>query len=240
MAAGTGAPLKILDFAAGQGRLLSAMHERWQGEGRFSDCVDYRAFEPYPDPEGQLARNVAAAYGTDVGNRVLAGPDSLAMIDPSSVDVVVMCNVLHEIPPEEWKKVFGENGQVTRVLKPGGKLLILEDMEIPHGELAHRFGFLLLDHLHLYKLMSCTERDSEKIETVVAINDSLKAHVVPAGLLGRTTRESTIAALEDLQNTARNEVRKIRNQDPNSRSGRKHALWTQLLVNADLGLDVLR
>jgi len=240
MAVGAGTRLKILDFGAGQGRLLSAMHERWQGEGRFSDCVDYRAFEPYPDPEGQLARNVAAAYGTDVGNRVLAGPDSLAMIDPSSVDVVVMCNVLHEIPPEEWKKVFGENGQVTRVLKPGGKLLILEDMEIPHGELAHRFGFLLLDHLHLYKLMSCTERDSEKIETVVAINDSLKAHVVPAGLLGRTTRESTIAALEDLQNTARNEVRKIRNQDPNSRSGRKHALWTQLLVNADLGLDVLR
>jgi len=239
MAVGAGTPLKILDFGAGQGRLLSAMRERWQPEGTFSDCIDYRAFEPYPDPPGRLADNVAATYGPNGANRVFGTPDSLSMIDANSVDVVVMCNVLHEIPPEEWKKVFGENGHVTRVLKPRGKLLILEDMEIPHGELAHRFGFLLLDYPHIYRLMSCTEGDSDKIVTVTALDGRLKAHVVPAGLLGRTTTDSTKAALELLKTTALENIRHIRKADPSSRSGRMHALWTQLLANADLGLDVL-
>ena len=238
MAVGAGTPLKILDFGAGQGRLLSAMHERWQGEGRFSDCVYYRAFEPYPDPEGQLARNVEAVYGANAGG-VFERQDRLSMIDPGSVDVVVMCNVLHEIPPEEWKKLFEKNGVVTRLLKPQGRLLILEDMEIPHGELAHHFGFLLLDEQHICKLMAWTEQDSEKIMTLTALNDRLKAHVVPAGLLGRTTTDSTKAALGLLRETARAEIRRIRGKVPSSRNGRLHALWTQLLANADLGFDVL-
>jgi len=239
MAVGAGTPLKILDFGAGQGRLLSAMRERWRAEDKFSDCVDYRAFEPYPDPPGRLADNVAATYGPNGANRVLGTPDSLSMIDANSVDVVVMCNVLHEIPPEEWKKVFGANGHVTRVLKPRGKLLILEDMEIPHGELAHRFGFLLLDQPHIYKLMNCVEGDSEKIMTVAARDGRLKAHVVPAALLSKTTTDSTKAALELLKTTALESIRQIRKADPSSRNGRMHALWTQLLANADLGLDVL-
>ena len=161
------------------------------------------------------------------------------MIDPGSVDVVVMCNVLHEIPPEEWKKLFGKNGVVTCLLKPQGRLLILEDMEIPHGELAHRFGFLLLDEQHIRKLVAWTEEDSEKTMTVTALDDRLKAHVVPAGLLGRTTTESTKAALSSLRETALEEIRRVRKDNLSSRNGRIHALWTQLLANADLGLDVL-
>jgi ABC-type cobalamin/Fe3+-siderophores transport system ATPase subunit/SAM-dependent methyltransferase len=238
MAVGAGTPLKILDFGAGQGRLLSAMRERWQAEGKFSDCVDYRAFEPYPDSSGQLGRNVEAVYGAK-GERVFERSDRLSMIDAGSVDVVVMCNVLHEIPPEEWKRLFGKNGVVTCLLKPQGRLLILEDMEIPHGELAHHFGFLLLDEQHICKLMAWTEQDSEKIMTLTALNDRLKAHVVPAGLLGRTTTDSTKAALELLKTTALENIRHIRKADPSSRNGRMHALWTQLLANADLGLDVL-
>ena len=237
-AMGTSAPLKVLDFGAGQGRLLPAMRERWQAEGKFSDCVDYRAFEPYPDSSGQLGRNVEAVYGAK-GERVFERPDRLSMIDAGSVDVVVMCNVLHEIPPEEWKKLFGKNGVVTCLLKPQGRLLILEDMEIPHGELAHRFGFLLLDEQHIRKLVAWTEEDSEKIMTVTALNDRLKAHVVPAGLLGRTTTESTKAALSSLRETALEEIRRVRKDNLSSRNGRIHALWTQLLANADLGLDVL-
>jgi hypothetical protein len=34
-------------------------------------------------------------------------------------------------------------------------------------------------------------------------------------------------------------IRSIRNKEPSSRNGRLHALWTQLLANADLGLEAL-
>jgi hypothetical protein len=139
--------------------------------------------------------NVEAVFGPKGAERVFDTETGLSKIDDKSVDIVVMCNVLHEIPPEDWKKLFGANGTVPRLLKARGRLLILEDMEIPHGELAHRFGFLLLDDAHLRKLMACTEADPERILTVSVRDDRLKVHAIPRSLLGRTTPESTKAAL---------------------------------------------
>ena len=111
-------------------------------------------------------------------------------------------------------------------------------MEIPHGELAHRHGFLILDSSQLYELFSCTEGDSEKITTFSARNDRLKVNIVPAQLLGRVTSDSTRSALTLLQNKAREEIKALREQTPDSRNGRLHALWTQLLANADMFVNL--
>jgi ABC-type branched-subunit amino acid transport system ATPase component/SAM-dependent methyltransferase len=232
-------PLKVLDFGAGQGRLLSSMYERWDGSRPFSAAVDYRAYEPFPEDPKRLGEIVSNIYSGDGTSRVLTFPSELAKIDDASVDVIVMCNVLHEIPPEEWKILLGANGQITNLLSHNGHLLVLEDTEMPHGEKAHRFGFLLLDEIHLYKLMCCKEADVEKIRTVTVRSGRLKAHVIPAHLLGRTTRESTIEALKGLLDTARGEIKRLREKDVGSRNGRLHALWTQLLANADLGIQAL-
>ena len=233
-----GTPMRILDFGAGQGRLLSALQERWSGEGEFPISVDYLAFEQFPDGRGFLARNVERAYGVgSATTRVLQKTDQLALLDNGSVDVVVMCNVLHEIPPEQWKQILGAGGPITRLLKASGKLLILEDMEIPHGEKAHRCGFLMLDHQHLFKLMSCTEADKEKIVTLEDRNGRLKAHRIDAALVGRTTSDSTTSALQLLKETALREIQSIRGQAAGARNGRLHALWTQLFANAELAIQ---
>jgi predicted ATPase/SAM-dependent methyltransferase len=238
-AAGTRTPVRILDYGAGQGRLLSAIKERWQGEGQFHESIDYKAFEPFPALSPRLLPNVQAVFGPKGTERVFDTETGLSKIDDKSVDIVVMCNVLHEIPPEQWKKLFGANGTVPRLLKPHGRLLILEDMEIPHGELAHRFGFLLLDDAHLHKLMACAEADPEGILTISVRDDRLKVHAIPRSLLGRTTPESTKAALTLLRTTALERIRGIRNEEPSSRNGRLHALWTQMLANTDLGLEAM-
>lgn len=231
-----GAPLKILDYGAGQGRILSAMHESWQNPEQFVKRIDYRAFEPYPDDSGQLQRRLDTIYSGDLKRYFALKEDDLALIDPQSVDIVVMCNVLHEIPPTRWRALFGDAGTITRLLKSGGKLLILEDTEMPRGEKAHRFGFILLDHQHLFRLMDCDETD-EKIETVEALEGRLKAHVVPASIIGRTTEKTTREALMLLKTTAKRTIHGLRKQAPESRNGRLHALWTQLLANAELALE---
>lgn len=235
----SGSAMRVVDFGAGQGRLLSAMHERWSGSRRFSDAVDYFAFEPFSDGSGQLQRVLSDVYGEQAAGRLFAKSEDFTRIDPGTVDTVVMCNVLHEVEPQEWRHLFGQNGSVTSILRPDGHLLILEDMEIPHGEKAHRFGFLLLDNAHLRVLLKCTEGDPLSIETLGETAERLRVHVVPAGVLGRCDRESTLAALTLLRDTARTHVRRLRTVEPTSREGRLHALWTQLLANCDLGLHFM-
>jgi len=232
-------PLRLLDFGAGQGRLLAAMSERWQDGTDFALAVDYRAFEPYPDDSNRLDARIASIYREDRKRRVFRSTDQLSTLDPMSIDVLVLCNVLHEIPPEEWRRLFGAEGVLTRLLKGDGHVLVLEDMEIPHGEKAHRFGFLLLDNPHLHQLMRSTESDAKAIETVHARDSRLRVHMIPACQLGRTDRQSTIDTLKLLQETARSKVVELRHADLDARNGRLHALWTQLLANADLGLLAL-
>lgn len=232
-------PLRILDYGAGQGRLLSAMKERWQVKGKpFEECVDYRAFEPHPRYADSLGGTVAETYRNAGPPRILKTPDELQMLDENSLDVVLLCNVLHELPPEEWRHLFGAGGAITRLLAPSGHLVILEDMEIPHGERAHRFGFLLLDGPHLHKLLSRREADPP-IETISTPDGRLRVHVVPAALLGKTDRDTTAEALKLLKETARREVLRIRGKSPDSRNGRLHAMWTQLLANSEIALHEL-
>lgn len=233
------APLKVLDFGAGHGRLLSAMAERWQGSTGFRVAVDYRAFEPYLDESNALHERLEATYGSDGKKRLFRRSDELAMLDAESIDVVVLCNVLHEIPPEDWKSLLGSGGVLARLLKKSGCLLILEDMEIPRGEKAHRFGFLLLDTPHLHRLMRSTENDERSIQSAYARDGRLAAHVVPACQLARTDRDSTVEGLKLLRDTARQNILELRRGEPTSRNGRLHALWTQLLANADLAVSTL-
>ena len=123
--------LKLLDYGAGVGRLLSAMSERWEHDREFVDAIDYRAFEPCDASQEQLKKTIGSIY--DSGDRVerwILQKTDLVKIDSKTVDIVIMCNVLHEIPPEKWRGLFGDGGSVHRLLKPEGKLVILEDMEI--------------------------------------------------------------------------------------------------------------
>jgi hypothetical protein len=217
---------------------VAALKERWQAAGSFCDTVDYRAFEPMSADTTVLRSNVASAYNDDVP-RVFTRDDELVRLDDHSVHVVILCNVLHELPPEQWKDLFGSGSRLSRLLKPDGHVLVLEDMELPHGEKAHRFGFLLLDNPHLYKLLECTEKDSADLLTLSVRGERLKIHAISARLLGRTTMSSIVASLKLLKETARTQVLSLRAKDVNSRNGRLHALWTQQLANADLGIHAL-
>jgi ABC-type cobalamin/Fe3+-siderophores transport system ATPase subunit/SAM-dependent methyltransferase len=231
-------PLRVLDFGAGKGRLLHALEERWDGPDPFNVSIDYRAYDPMSDDDAKAAleRHLLAVYPDASIPRRFHDSVSLAVRLDESFDVVVLCNVLHEIEHDKWPSLFGPAGLITKLCKPNGVVLVLEDMEIPHGEKAHRFGFLLLDEPHLYALLRLTEKDRQ-ISTVQVRNGRLLAHAIPAASLGRATSESTRVALEKLKETARQKVTELRMKEPGSRNGRLYALWTQLLANAELALN---
>ncbi len=230
------APLRVLDYGAGRARLLIALADRVP-EGDFTRLISYQAYEPFPDPDGMLSARLEAVYGKENRPRLLTAEDQLETLDQGSVDIVVMCNVLHEIPPRKWTSLFGKDGAISRMLAEDGHVLILEDMEMPHGELAHEFGFLLLDNPHLHKLFACHGGDTVTIKSVTAYQGRLSGHAIPAKLCGRTTHVNVLDALQLLQKTARQKIANLRKGEPSARNGRLHALWTQLLANADLGLQ---
>ena len=106
---------------------------------------------------------------------------------PASVDVVIMCNVLHEIPPASWRRLFTEQ-ILTHALKDDGYLLILEDMGIPYGEKAHQHGFILLDTEQLQTLFAVDREDPREFFSDSESGEGrLKAHLIRAEALRKVT-----------------------------------------------------
>lgn len=151
------------------------------------------------------------------------------------MDLVVTCNVLHEIAPSDWPSVFRD---LAGLLNERGHLLVVEDQRIPTGEKAHNQGFLILDGPQLAKLFGRRERDP-KILSVQAMEGRLKAHLVPAMLPGRVSPETRRAALESLCESCKVEIQRLRAGPATSRGGHLHGLYAQMLANATLALEAL-
>ncbi|NOK16238.1 AAA family ATPase [Corallococcus carmarthensis] len=231
-------PLRLLDFGAGKGRLLAALREAHNDSQPFTGVVDYRALDASADDRDQCTSLIDAIYGAGASAvRHFRGEADLeSQLDAESVDVAIMCNVLHEIPPSQWLSVLGHGSALARCMRPNGFLLIVEDMHIPVGEKAHSHGFLLLDTYPLKGLFGWREADPA-IQLLAEREGRLKAWLVPASLLKRVSPETRSDALLRLQTYARKELHALRQRPPSFRNGQLHGLWTQLFANASLALD---
>lgn len=232
-------PLRVLDFGAGQGRLLRTLAERFGSDkSAFKQGIDYFAYDPSPEHAGVCRGIIEEHHGTE-GVRYFNDKTGLkAAIDRQSVDVVVMCNVFHEIPPEKWAELFAEEEILRALLRPDGYLLIVEDQLIPVGEKAHQKGFLVLDELHFKRLFAIKEAD-RAYQVDPRRDGRLKAHLIPAEYLARYSNKTRREAIEELRETAKEQVIKLRDQAASYRNGKLHAFWTHQWVNAELALGEL-
>lgn len=226
---------RVLDYGAGRGRLLVALQELANGSDT-AFAIDYHAYEPFPQPE--LQGRLDDAYDDD-HRRFHNSIDELDSLSEHSFDVVVMCNVLHELSPQAWKEAFGEEGHVTRLLKTEGCLLVLEDTEIPTGEKAHEHGFLLLGKPQLYRLFGIAS-DTNPIPTLEKRDGRLKAYSIAASHLRNVTGNSIRAALKSLVDCSLRDAHSMsKGELKSSREGRLYALWCQSHMNATLALKAL-
>lgn len=235
---GTDGRLRVLDFGAGRGRLVSALREGGQTVESVRDRYDYRAFDVAAAHRTECEAAIARLYGTADQRYFTQEKDLLAALDPGSVDVVVMCNVLHEIDPEEWLPLFGEDGIIRQLLRPEGYLLIVEDLEMRMGEKAHQRGFLVLDTPQLKTFFQIKEGEQNFVVDDARKDGRLKAHLVPAGCLGKANKDTKAKALRQVKHLAKGEIKKLRNEPASYANGRKHAFHVQQLANAELALEM--
>ena len=247
LAKSRGRALRIVDFGAGIGRLLTTLATCAPGDTP-EDFVDYLAIEPDKEKHAKLSQEIDAVYKNGSDSRIFLDESDLSTrIDAGSVDCIVMCNVLHEISPDEWTSLFNPQGPMMRTLAEDGYILFVEDYGIPVGERAHNYGFLLLDEGELKSLFDITEADRlerrfvRMPSTQIRYCERLVAHLVSKECAKRVSPQSRREAIRILRDRSGKDVRTYLNTPPVEMTGgvgRDYARNAQLYANASIWLKV--
>ncbi len=211
--------ISILDFGAGKGRIGAVINDN---EELKSKIQYYAALEPSDSPYNEELKsvpNIKAIY------------ESLEEIPQNTFDVVLLCNVLHEISPQFWEASFKA---IKNSLKQDGFLLIIEDKLIPRGEKANDYGFLLLSEKQINKLFS--NEDISHLDYKMDTNKNrILCSLIPKKSI-TVSNESILAAIKQLEGDSLEELKNLKPENDVA-FGREYALKTQLHINAKIGYE---
>lgn len=229
--------IKILDFGAGKGRLLSTIRElNLEHNIDTSSWLDYYAFD-LESSDNDICKKIIDSVYTDDINRFFNSKKTLIEeTEQNSFDIIIMCNVLHEVDAKDWLSFFDEHSIFTHALKENGTLLIVEDQFLAMGEKAYQNGFLVFDKIQFKKLFNITDN--------YLVHDArgdgrLKAHFIKKEYLQNITADTRIESIKSLLNTSKEEVLRLRSEEATYKNGKLHGFWVQQLANAQLALSEL-
>jgi ABC-type multidrug transport system ATPase subunit len=233
--------IRILDYGAGKGRLLANIIENNEESiSTIATRVDYIAYDKFDSNKEDCLSTIKKIYENEPKRYFNDLSELFGLYDKESFDIVIMCNVLHEIDPKDWLKLFSADGEITSLLSEKGILLLVEDQEMLIGEKAYQKGFIVLNTAELKELFQITEQD-DGFGFSDANNDGrLKAHRIPKIILERITAETRLQAITSLHITSSTEILKIRESEINYKNGKKHGFWIQQFANTGLALTELR
>ncbi|HUQ02145.1 MAG TPA: AAA family ATPase [Kofleriaceae bacterium] len=230
-------PLRVLDYGAGKGRLAAFLAERLR-EGPVNPRLVYVAYND--EATSGDADRTACADAIAKLNRI-NGVTATYTEDPTELharprdhfDVVVLANVLHEIPTQDWLTVFHH---VAQCGTKNSVVLVIEDQEPRVGELPHPKGYLILDKQEWRTLL-----DDDIVEDRQSWNGrDLTAFEIRASSLSGVTADRMTDALHAVRRRCKSRILRLRQSTEGSiEQGRRHALFAIMHVNATLGLDAL-
>ncbi|MBS1772123.1 MAG: AAA family ATPase [Bacteroidetes bacterium] len=212
--------ITLLDFGAGTGRIGHTLLE----DEKLKNKVEYHAYEVDKD-------NFDNLLNSGLTNKVY---NNLNEIPENTFDLIVLCNVLHEIDPYEWGENFIE---IRRALKTDGLLLVMEDLELVRGENAHKYGYIILDIPQLATLLK--SKTTLELKTTNQKNDYDKRLF----LVGFTkenikpNNESLINAIDELNASVLSKIEALREKETiDEIDARRYAHYSQLYINSTLFL----
>jgi hypothetical protein len=211
-----------------------------------NDLISYHALEIDPASKAQCEQKVASLYGP-AEVRVFADTASaVGQLGSAPMDLVILANVLHEIPPECWLAEVFASDRIGALLHADGFLLIVEDTLLPRGELAHHAGYVILESEALEVLfgVDSAAKAAGLFETIhdPKYGTRLQATRISASLLPRVSEQSLLDALAAQNAAALRSIRQLRSNPspPTYLDGRRHAYLAQLVTNTMLTIQALR
>lgn len=227
--------LRILDFGAGKGRLLSTIFDTTAStEVNVSEWLDYYAYDLPSEDKAECLKVLERVYGSDKTRYFDDEEKFKGALEEHTFDMIIMCNVFHEIDPKGWLDLFREGGLIRSTLSEEGTLLIVEDQLIPVGEKAYKNGFLVFDKPQFKKLFGIK---ADYREDDFKQDGRLKAHFIPANVLKNISNASRVEAIKSLREAAKIKIKKLRSEDASFKNGKLHGFWIQQVANAQLCLD---
>lgn len=231
----TGQPMSLLDYGCGKGRFLSSLASLHGSE--LPNRFNYVGWDRYKSNQLSCEHVIQTSYGSAAGRWYCDRNDLMEHYPAGSFDSVLLCNVLHEIPPNEWVATFDEGSIINQSLSNSGRVLLIEDYLMPKGEYAHPFGCIVLDTEALQKLFGVIKKGPQlRVET--ERDGRIKSHVIPKQLLCNVSHVTVRESLKLAQRNAREKIEELRAKDnPDFKSGRAHGFWVQQFANASLALS---
>lgn len=231
--------LKVLDFGIGKGRLLSSIYENERLSGDdISEWLDFYGYDKFGTHKTLCEKVFASVYGAatdryfnDLNQLLLKGKEG-------TFDVIIMCNVFHEIDPSEWINLFTSATSPFNLLKEDGYLLIIEDQFLAIGENAHSKGFLVFNELEFNTLFKIDSAD-DYVSTDYHQDGRLKSHHIPKKCLSRIDGSSKKKSIEILIQNSKDAIKDLRKLSPSYKNGRLHSFWAMQLANASLAFEEL-
>jgi hypothetical protein len=229
--------LKILDYGVGKGRLVSNLADlELTAKENLLDKIDFIGYDEYDTHKVECINTFTRVFGNSEKKYYNEYTKLISDHAEGTFDVIIMCNVLHEIDTKDWLKLFRKDGLISSLLSKKGLLLLVEDQQIPTGEKAYQKGFLVFDTPQLKKLFNVPEDASDFIVDDSRNDGRLKAHFIPYRFLIKITDKSRRIALEHFSKIAEEKILNIRKQKTSYSNGKIHGFWVQQLANAQLNL----
>lgn len=231
--------LKVLDFGAGKGRLISTIYEKYNLQTHASkERFNFIAYDVDDKDKQSCINALDLMYSNSSGRYYNQIESLLDEHQENPFDVVILCNVFHEIEPIQWLEIINSNHGINKLISTQGSLLIVEDTEMWVGEKAHSNGFLVLNTQQI-KLLFNIEDDSSFLVHDARNNGKLLAHLIPQKYLQLVTIETIKITLEDVVQFSKSKVAELRNKGTDYKCGKKFAFYLQQYANAQLILDEL-
>jgi energy-coupling factor transporter ATP-binding protein EcfA2 len=209
----------LLDFGAGKGRV----YEQLKTDYDFIEKINYSALEPDKHFSDLLKKQGAKEVYTNHSK-----------LPKNHFDFILLCNVLHEIPINEWKENLNS---IIDSLKNDGFLIIIEAKILTKGERIGKEGFILLDIEEMKVLFELNElptsiklKGKEELITSAIICKSQLKH------LNNINVKNTLI---ELRKNTLNKIIKLREEyDETNKNnvgfGRKNAFLSQLHINSQI------
>lgn len=211
--------LKMLDYGAGKGRLEKIFDNR-NNIGLFSQ-IDAYDIDSKMTPYLSQIKSI-----TNVYNKTSEIKDTY--------DIILMSNVLHEIPPPDWIKCYNS---ILKLLDEDGILIMLEDLELRKGECPHEFGYLVLNENEM-----CTFFGYNQNPLIIdPPSDGYKGRLLCAMFNAKELKQANLSKLKDTLNLLKKrsfeKSVELRETKEFYKDGRTYAFYAQQFINAEYTLQ---
>ncbi len=221
-------PLEVLDFGAGKCRIWDSFKSEYENSNGNLQ-LNYFAYEPKPDRKYQYDSKI-----------MLVTEESKLTKYYGKFDVVILMNVLHEIPLEDWENTFK---LIRNLLNVNGVLIFLEVKNLSRGEQPYgNNGFLVLGDKQveiLFDEVGIGSFDDEEKSNLWTIDkDSLT----------RISNKRIVSCIESLKLSAEKTLKiefdnRINAAHSKSKfspdiTARKYAYLSQLYLNCKFALEM--